>query len=62
MHRALAIDERCYGPEHPAVARDLNNLGSCCGPRTRLSEAEPLLRRALAIDETSYGTETRPWP
>ena len=24
--RALAIDEKSYGPDHPDVARDLNNL------------------------------------
>jgi hypothetical protein len=24
--RALAIDEAAYGPDHPAVATDLNNL------------------------------------
>jgi len=29
MRRALAIDEKSYGPEHPSVARDLNNLGAC---------------------------------
>jgi len=26
MRRALAIDEASLGPEHPNVARDLNNL------------------------------------
>ena len=26
MRRALAIDEKAYGPDHPAVAKDLNNL------------------------------------
>ena len=25
--RALAIDEQVYGPEHPDVARDANNIG-----------------------------------
>ena len=25
-HKALAIDRKVYGNEHPAVARDLNNL------------------------------------
>jgi hypothetical protein len=28
MRRALAIDEKSYGPEHPDVARDLNNLAA----------------------------------
>ena len=26
MRRALAIDEASYGKDHPAVARELNNL------------------------------------
>jgi hypothetical protein len=26
MRRTLAIDEAAYGPDHPDVARDLNNL------------------------------------
>ena len=34
MGRALAIDEKCYGPNHPNVARDLNNLATCFRPRT----------------------------
>ena len=28
MRRALAIDEQSYGPDHPNVARDLNNLAA----------------------------------
>ncbi len=27
FQRALAIDEAAYGPDHPAVATDVNNLG-----------------------------------
>jgi hypothetical protein len=29
--RALAIDERAFGPDHPNVARDVNSWGVCCG-------------------------------
>ena len=57
MRRALAIDEKSYGPEHPNVARDLNNLAQLLQATNRLEEAEPLMRRALAIDEKSYGPE-----
>ena len=57
MRRALAIDEKSYGTEHPNVARDLNNLAQLLQDTNRLGEAEPLMRRALAIDEKSYGTE-----
>ena len=57
MRRALAIDEASYGPDHPNVARDLNNLASLLWATNRLGEAEPLMRRALAIDEASYGPD-----
>ena len=57
MRRALAIDEASYGPDHPNVASDLNNLASLLQATNRLGEAEPLMRRALAIDEASYGPD-----
>jgi tetratricopeptide (TPR) repeat protein len=57
MRRALAIDEKSSGPNHPTVGRDLNNLGALLVTTARLAEAEPLLRRALAIDEKSYGPD-----
>ena len=34
FRRALAIDEQSYGPDHPDVAIDLNNLAGCCRPPT----------------------------
>ena len=49
MRRALAIDEKSYGPEHPNVARDLNNLALLLQATNRLGEAEPLMKRALVI-------------
>ena len=57
IERALAIDEKSYGPEHPRVAIDLNNLAQLLQATNRLGEAEPLMKRALAIDEKSYGPE-----
>ena len=47
--RALAIDEQSFGPEHPKVARDLNNLAQSLQDANRLAEAEPLMRRHLEI-------------
>ena len=35
----------------------LNNLADLLQATNRLAEAEPLMRRALAIDETSYGPD-----
>ena len=55
--RALAINEKSYGPDHPYVANLLNNLGSLLSRTNRRSEAEPLYRRALAINEKSYGPD-----
>ena len=57
MRRALAIDEASFGPEHPTVAVDLNNLAGLLQDTNRPDEAEPLMRRALAIDEASFGPE-----
>jgi len=57
MHRALSIDEKSYGTEHPYVASDLNNLARLLQATNRLADAEPLMRRALAIAEKNYGQE-----
>ena len=50
MRRALVIADAAYGPGHPAVARDLNHLAQLLQATNRLAEAEPLMRRAQAID------------
>ena len=57
MRRALAIDEKSFGPDHPNVAIGLNNLAELLQATNRLAEAEPLMRRALAIDEKSFGPD-----
>ena len=57
MRRALAIDEKSYGPDHPEVAIDLHHLAHLLHATNRLAEAEPTMRRALAIDEKSYGPD-----
>jgi tetratricopeptide (TPR) repeat protein len=49
MRRVLAIDEAAYGPEHPNVARDLNNLAQLLQDTNRLAEAKPLSRRMMGI-------------
>ena len=43
--------------DHPNVARDLNKLARLLQDTNRLGEAEPLLRRVLAIDEASFGSD-----
>ena len=57
LRRALEIDERSLGKEHPDVARDLNNLGLLLQETNRLQEAEPLMLRALKIDENIFGPD-----
>ena len=49
MRRALAIDEASHGDAHPDVAAALNNLAQLLRATNRLGEAEPPMRRALAI-------------
>jgi tetratricopeptide (TPR) repeat protein len=55
--QARAESEERLGPEHPDTATALNTLALLLQDTNRLSEAEPLMRRALAIDEASYGPE-----
>jgi tetratricopeptide (TPR) repeat protein len=55
--RALALNEKGFGPEHPNVATVLNNLALLLSVTNRLAEAELLYSRALAIDEKSLGPD-----
>jgi tetratricopeptide (TPR) repeat protein len=54
---ALAIAETSLGPDHPNVARSLDNLAMLLAATNRHSEAETLHRRALAINEMSFGRD-----
>jgi hypothetical protein len=45
------------GPNHPKIAADLNNLAQLLHDANRLEEAEPLMRRTLAIDTENYGPD-----
>src|SRR4029453_5872480 len=49
------IDEQSFGPMHPTVAINLNNLAQLLQATNRLAEAEPLRQRALTINEQSFG-------
>ncbi|HZL70244.1 MAG TPA: tetratricopeptide repeat protein [Candidatus Limnocylindrales bacterium] len=57
FRRALAIDDKALGPEHPDVARDLSNLAELLYHKGEYPAAEPLFRRALAIDEKALGPD-----
>ncbi|NKQ37637.1 MAG: tetratricopeptide repeat protein [Chloroflexi bacterium] len=53
LERALTIREKALGPDHPSVARDLNNLGTLLQAAGDLAAARPFLERALAILEAA---------
>ncbi|HEX9256594.1 MAG TPA: tetratricopeptide repeat protein, partial [Candidatus Angelobacter sp.] len=55
--RALAINEKALGPEHPNTASSLNNLALLLKEQGKFSEAEPLYRRALAIREGVFDSQ-----
>ena len=57
--RALTIVEKALGPDHPDVARALNNLAVLYMELGRHAEAEPLLTRALAVRERELGSDHR---
>jgi len=46
-----------FGPDHPNVARDLNYLATLLYDTNRLKEVEPLIKRALAIEEAALGPD-----
>ena len=49
--RALRIDEAVFGPDHPNVARDVNNLGLVLQALGDLQGAKAAFERALGILE-----------
>jgi tetratricopeptide (TPR) repeat protein len=59
QEQALAIDEAAYGPDHPAVGTDLNNLALILRDLGQPEEARLLQQRALAITETRRSAESR---
>jgi len=55
--RALRIDEKRLGKEHPDVAIWINNIGMVLQDMGDLQGAREYLERALGIDEKTYGKE-----
>jgi tetratricopeptide (TPR) repeat protein len=57
LERALVLNQRVLGPDHPDVAVALNNLGLALRDLGEPKEARSQLERALTIDEAEYGRE-----
>ncbi len=57
FERALAIDEKVLGPDHPDTAGSLNNLGYLLRAQGDLAGARPYYERALAIREKALGPD-----
>jgi len=55
--RAISIQEKVLGPEHPDLATSLNNLAELSLIQWRYREAESLHKRALAIREKALGPD-----
>ncbi|WP_437667284.1 tetratricopeptide repeat protein [Sorangium sp. So ce1182] len=51
VERALGIQEKVLGSEHPLVARSLNDLAALYAAKGDHARAEPLYQRALGIQE-----------
>lgn len=56
--RALELNERSFGADHPNVAVNLNNLAESLRTSGKYEEAESLFRRALRIDERLFGPQS----
>ena len=57
LKKALHIDTKVYGRDHPAVAIDINNLGGILQELGELQEARKCFEKALQIDEKVYGPD-----
>ncbi len=55
--RSLAILEKALGPDHPHVAKGLNNLAVLYQAQGHYAEAETLFRRSLSIWEKVLGPD-----
>ena len=57
IRRAIDIDERTLGRDHPDVAVRLNSLGLVLDAQGAHTAAIPFFRRAVEIDEKALGPD-----
>ena len=55
--QALEIDMKVYGPDHPWVATDANNIGGILKDKGDLESASRYTQQALEIFQKIYGSE-----
>lgn len=55
FRKALSMQEKQLGNEHPSIASDLYNLGLLCYALQKYNDAELFLMRAWAIERKSLG-------
>jgi serine/threonine protein kinase len=58
LEQALATRRRILGPDHPAVAESLMDLGELLSQTSGLKRAEELLREAVAVERRAFGNES----
>ncbi len=58
LSRALRLDNKTFGDRHPAVARDLANLGHACRALRQLDDAERYYRDAVTMVERTEGEDS----
>ena len=57
LQKALALDEKNFGPNHPTTAGRYSNLGIVLKDLGDYSEAKKYLKKALASDEKNFGPD-----
>ncbi len=55
--RALELREEALGPDHPDLAKPLDNLAELYFSTEDYAQAEPLFRRVSALQEKAFGPE-----
>ena len=55
--KALKVAEESVGPDHPDVAKSLNNLAGLYDTQGEYAAAEPIYKRALKIREEALGPD-----
>ncbi len=55
--QALEVAEKDFGPNHPNVAQSLNSLAEIYSAQGRQKEAEPLYKRARAMEKNARASE-----